>query len=872
MSHRFHGMSFVKLAPAKSLPVCYFALLPASPNSLPFCSNQTASGSRSPGWSAAPSRSQMQSSPRSNCLSSATPLFVTVTALCSLALSSELTAQAQPACDLIYLPVAPFAGPSDTTLALLPLPNGELIAGGQFVYADQSSVQYLARWNGSQWLPFASAGGADQAVTCLARAPNGDIYAGGMFTFIGSVAANRIARYDGQQWHALGNGVDNTVRSLCVASNGDLVVGGDFVTGSGLQLGHVARWTGQNWTALASGVNSGFVTVSHLAEHGNGDLVIGGNFHFVDGLPAAGLARWNGTAWAACGTPLTAQVRGMATQSNGNVAVMLSHLGLQLMVWDGTSLQPQSVLSGSANCMAVAANGDLLVGGSVSTASFTGERLVRWDGATWAPVGLPGNPSIETIAIGSTGDVLIGGTSEPTTSNISQWNGSSWTSVGAVNTTPAVTSFQRMPNGDLIACGSFSQIEGVAANNIARFDGSIWHPMGTGLDGAGSRMTIAGGDLIVSGEFLHADGVPAARIARWDGSSWSAIGNGLLASPFALAGHPRGDVYASFLGAAGALAGTLLRWDGQLWRSLPTFGPGPGPGPLIYDLDVMLDGTLVAACQSQGLGGQGSVRTFDGSTWQFLGSPGGQAASDVMVVPDGSIYASTAPAGLTVWDGTSWSLLGGMSVSALTTQPNGQFVAAANFGAIGTGVARWTGGNWQMLAATSGGETSAIGIGGNGDLFLRGEFETVNELVANGYLRALAPCPAINTVFGSGCASSSGLVTLATNDRAWVGATIKLSTIGATANSLVVQVLGFSENTVPLPFGGAGCTLDVAPDFLELLLPYAGTANMVLQIPPVPSLVGTVLSAQGVVLEWNGSLSIQQSSSSNGLRFVVGMM
>lgn len=808
--------------------------------------------------------------------SSATPLVLFVLCLCSAALPTALTAQTIPQCDLIDIPIAPFPGPSGTTLALLPLPNGDLIAGGEFLYADQHDVQYLGRWNGVQWLPFAPLAGANRDVTCLLRAPNGDIYAGGMFTSIGSVPANRIARYDGLQWHALGNGVDNHVRSLCITSTGDLIVGGDFVTGSGLQLNHIARWDGQSWAAFGGGVSSTQTTVSHIAEHGNGDIVIGGNFIFVGGITTPGLARWNGTAWAGCGTPAFpwATVHGMVAQANGDIAALVKISDMQLVVWDGSTLQTQSVLTGAPTSLAEAANGDMLVGGQVSAPGLNLERLIRWNGSTWASMGLPDSADVRTIAIGATGDAFIGGRSSvpSISSNISQWNGSQWTSIGAANATPDIAAFQRMPNGDLIACGSFTEIEGVAANNIARFDGSTWQPMGTGLDDAGTKLSLAGSDLIVSGDFTQVDGVPASRIARWDGSSWSALGSGLLASPFALAGHDDGQVYASFLGAASALAGPLLRWDGSAWLSVPTGGGAPAPGQMIFDLAVMANGTLVVCTSSQGLAGLGTIRTFDGTAWQFLGSPGGQFATQVMVVPDGSIYAVVAPGGVTLWDGISWDRFGGVSVLAQATLANGQFVAAGSFTGVGTGVVSWTGGNWKMLAATSGESVKAIGASGYGDLFLRGGFDTVNELVANGYSRAIAPCPATTTVFGTGCAGSNGQVTLTTLDRAWAGTTVDLTTAGATSSSLVLQVLGFTETTVALPFGAAGCTLDVAPDVIELLLPTAGEASLALSIPSAPSLVGMKISAQGVVLELSASLAIQQSASSNGLRLRIGTL
>src|SRR2546430_14283833 len=36
---------------------------------------------------------------------------------------------------------------------------------------------------------------------------------------------------------------------------------------------------------------------------------------------------------------------------------------------------------------------------------------------------------------------------------------------------------------DLLVAGQFSQVGGIVANNIARWDGTNWFPLGTGVDG-----------------------------------------------------------------------------------------------------------------------------------------------------------------------------------------------------------------------------------------------------------------------------------------------------------------------------------------------------------------------------------------------------
>ncbi|MFZ4656017.1 MAG: InlB B-repeat-containing protein, partial [Caldilineaceae bacterium] len=81
----------------------------------------------------------------------------------------------------------------------------------------------------------------------------------------------------------------------------------------------------------------------------------------------------------------------------------------------------------------------------------------------------------------------------------------------------------------------FSTAGGVAANRIAKWDGSSWSSLGSGLNGDVAALAVSGSDLYVGGSFSTAGGVAANRIAKWDGSSWSSLGSGVRGTVFALA-------------------------------------------------------------------------------------------------------------------------------------------------------------------------------------------------------------------------------------------------------------------------------------------------------------------------------------------------
>lgn len=79
-----------------------------------------------------------------------------------------------------------------------------------------------------------------------------------------------------------------------------------------------------------------------------------------------------------------------------------------------------------------------------------------------------------------------------------------------------------------------------------------------------TSLTVHNTDLYAGGYFTNAGGVAASRVAKWDGSSWSALGSGINSWVYALTSH-NGDLYAggSFTIAGGVSAVYVARWDGS---------------------------------------------------------------------------------------------------------------------------------------------------------------------------------------------------------------------------------------------------------------------------------------------------------------------
>jgi len=112
-----------------------------------------------------------------------------------------------------------------------------LIIGGFFAVAGNVQANSIAAYDPGtgQWSPLGTgvANGYFTTVHALTTLPNGDLIAAGDFTTAGGVPANNIARWNGSAWSRLGTGIDSFVYALATLPNGDLIAGGSFSTAGG---------------------------------------------------------------------------------------------------------------------------------------------------------------------------------------------------------------------------------------------------------------------------------------------------------------------------------------------------------------------------------------------------------------------------------------------------------------------------------------------------------------------------------------------------------------------------------------------------------------------------------------------------------------
>ena len=395
-------------------------------------------------------------------------------------------------------------------------------------------------------------------------------------------------------------------------------------------------------------------------------------------------------------------------------------------------------------------NGDIVAAGLFECAgSSVVYGVALWDGSDWSPLGNGVNFD-GLIGFGSTlavydGDLIVGGgftnAGGVLCNNIARWDGTQWHALGS-GTNGQVQSLLVFA-GSLYVGGSFTTAGGLGCNYIARWNGASWSPLGSGMGPAGSSnvasMAVLNGSLYASGRFQTASGISVDNIARWNGASWSALGVGVNSNCFALASYG-GFLVAGgqFTQAGGLPASHLARWNGAAWSPFPVPVDATVTG---FDL---VGSELAVMGDFQNAGALHSPRLafWNGSAWSGTGAEFNGIPRAVVFQEDG-VYIGGAfneidgnPIDyVTLYDGVQFhgvhrepaADLQGVGVAI--TSYGGETIVAGDFDEAG-GVAlkrigSWNGTHWSPLGGGIDGDPKDV-IVYDGELIVGGFFSTVD--------------------------------------------------------------------------------------------------------------------------------------------------
>lgn len=192
-------------------------------------------------------------------------------------------------------------------------------------------------------------------------------------------------------------------------------------------------------------------------------------------------------------------------------------------------------------------------------------------------------------AVWFNGDLIVGGNfphagpppfGVPFTKDIARYDTvtQSWYSMTPTQGVNSSVECMEAYNNDLYIAGSMTSVNGVACNRIAKWNGTAWSDVSGGVSGWLERiecMTIYHGELYVGGIFLQAGtgNIPTYYIARWNGTQWDSVGSGLNGAPYAMVVDTVNDllyVGGAFTMAGGTQAFGVAVWNDTTWAPVGT--------------------------------------------------------------------------------------------------------------------------------------------------------------------------------------------------------------------------------------------------------------------------------------------------------------
>jgi len=262
------------------------------------------------------------------------------------------------------------------------------------------------------------------------------------------------------------------------------------------------------------------------------------------------------------------------------------------------------------------------------------------------------------------------------TMNITKSYAQNWNSIPGTNGTIYAMLYDNL-NGWLYIGGDFTIVGGVPANRIARWDGTIWSALGTGLNNTVRALSFYpySTNIVAGGDFTSAGSITANRIALWNGSSWiPAFASGMNDIVCALTLYtppPGSQTYliagGNFTTAGGINANRLAAWIGS-WTYI-----GNGVNDSVFSLTASEPpaNTYLYIGGSFTMSGTSIVKR----TARLLGITGSPSQLGAGI-DDGTVYAlAIYGPGTTLYAGGSFIMIGGITFNR---------------------IARWTG-NWSLV-------------------------------------------------------------------------------------------------------------------------------------------------------------------------------
>lgn len=397
---------------------------------------------------------------------------------------------------------SPGAGTDNNVLTTSIQTDGKIIIGGDFMFYNNISKNYIVRLNanGSIDTGFNIGIGTNNSVMTTTLQPDGKIIIGGKFTSYNITGKNHVARLntDGtiDTNYNLGTGANNVVACSAIQSDQKILIAGDLTSYNGVGRNYLARINTDG--SIDMGFDPGIGpngSIVAMALQPDGKIIIGGYFYLFNGLSKVGLARMN---------------------PDGSLDSFFS---------------PGQGSDGVSEAIALQPDGKIIVGGSFSTydgASRNNIARLNSDGTLDSSftTGSGANSFVSALAIQPDGKIIFSG-------YFTSYNGAVINRIGRLNSdgtldtsfnpgsgpSSQVTTLAVQPDGKILVGGLFATFNGVTKNNIVRLnsDGSIDSGFltGSGTNNILKKILLQpDGKILIGGGFMTFNGVSRKTIAR----------------------------------------------------------------------------------------------------------------------------------------------------------------------------------------------------------------------------------------------------------------------------------------------------------------------------------------------------------------------
>ena len=530
--------------------------------------------------------------------------------------------------------------------------DGKILVGGSFHTLDGESRLKIGRLNADGTLDTSFNPEINPGVPrvhSLAVQADGKILVGGGFSLMNGQGRRCLGRlnsdgsldtdFNPDVWTTF----DPAVLALEVQVDGRILVGGRFSTVGGEARTNLARLNpdGSLDTTFNARADGGDVPgVYTLALQPDGKVLVGGSFSTLNGVPHGLFGRLNvdGTLdttldpeGAQAGTIPT--VRSLVVQPNGYILVAGDFAQLHSSSQYGIGrVSPYGEndyglnwwVNGPVNCLAVAANGMIWIGGQFTQAGVEEDQLDRRNlmgfnplKPAMAPDTVFANREVSCFALQADGKILVGG-------GFDQLNGEPRNRIGRISPdgvldtsfNPGVASdsfagvrtlaVQR--DGRILVGGEFTTLAGGSRTNLGRLNpnGTLDTSFNPGVVGIVDCLAVQpDGKILVGGGITHLAGQTRIRIGRLnpDGTLDAAFDPGANNSPSALLVQPDGKILVG--GLFTILAGSPRSYLGRLHPdgTLDT-NFNPVADNRAYSLALQTDGKILAGGRFTTLAGQ----------------------------------------------------------------------------------------------------------------------------------------------------------------------------------------------------------------------------------------------------------------------------